>query len=94
MNYFERVKLHEICESVKETYLLNSIEENANEIEVLRTKKFLTETFNTIEKLLIEEAIADGVKKAAIIGAAGLAGTAAGYELGHAADAGELAAGK
>jgi hypothetical protein len=73
MNIYEKTKLHEITESVKENYLLRAIEESTSEKEVIYTKKFLNETFNTIEKILVEEAIADSVKQSAIVGAASLA---------------------
>ena len=49
-----KAKLHEIVESVKEDYLLNVIEESTNEVEVLRTKKFLNETSAIVEKMLLE----------------------------------------
>ena len=49
-----KAKLHEIVESVKEDYLLNVIEESTNEIEVLKTKKFLNETASIVESILME----------------------------------------
>jgi len=52
-----KTRIHEIVESVKENYLLNSLEESSNEIEVLKTKKFLNETANIVETALFE---ADG----------------------------------
>ena len=62
MTQFDKLKLHEICESVKESYLLNTIEESTNEVEILKTKKFLNETTATIERILVEENIVDAIK--------------------------------
>jgi uncharacterized protein YjbJ (UPF0337 family) len=62
MTQFDKLKLHEICESVKENYLLNTIEESTNEVEILKTKKFLNETTATIERILVEENIVDAIK--------------------------------
>jgi len=49
-----KTRLHEIIENVKEDYLLNVIEESTNEIEVLKTKKFLNETASIVESILME----------------------------------------
>jgi len=49
-----KARLHEIVESVKEDYLLNVVEESTNEVEVLRTKKFLNETASIVETMLFE----------------------------------------
>ena len=62
MTQFDRIKLHEICESVKEDYLLNTIEESTNEVEILQTKKFLNETTSLIERILVEENTVDTIK--------------------------------
>ena len=94
MNVYEKAKLHEITESVKENYLLRAIEESTSEKEVIYTKKFLNETFNTIEKILVEEAIADSVKQSAIMGAAALAAGGAGAAYGAELDSGADLAGK
>ena len=57
-----RRRLHEIVESVKEDYLLGAIEETTNEVEVLKTKKFLNETSAIVESMLIEEGFKDFIK--------------------------------
>jgi len=72
-----KAKLHELVESVKEDYLLNVIEESTNEIEVLRTKKFLNETSAIVEKMLLEGFDAVGAPAGAGAGAPG-AGAGAG----------------
>ena len=59
MDRLQQHKLHEIVESVKEDYLLNVIEESTNEVEVLRTKKFLNETSAIVESMILEEGIKD-----------------------------------
>ena len=57
MNYTMKSKVHEICENVRDEYLLNALEENTNvsEVDVLRMKKFLNENISRIEKMLVEE---------------------------------------
>jgi len=63
MDRLTKAKVHEIVESVKENYLLNALEESTNEIEVLRTKKFLNEAASVIETVLVEEGVIDSVKE-------------------------------
>jgi len=60
MNIYEKQRVHEICESVKDSYLLGLLEESeVSEVEVLKTKKFLNETTSRIERMLIEEGLYD-----------------------------------
>ncbi len=84
-----RRKIIEIVESVKEDYLLNTLEEGTvNEITLLKTKKFLNETANLVERILVEEGLADSVKgyvsKAMPALAAGAAGAAGAFGYDHA----------
>jgi len=65
MNTLNQLKLKEIVESVKEEYLLNSLEETTSEIETLRTKKFLNETAATIEHMLLNEGAGEWIKNKA-----------------------------
>jgi len=52
-----KARVHEICESVRDEYLLTALEESENlsEKEILKMKKFLNESLNRIEKMLVEE---------------------------------------
>ena len=61
MDIYTKNKVHEICESVKDDYLLSAIEENQgiSEVGVLRMKKFLKESVSRIEKMLVEEGYLD-----------------------------------
>ena len=61
MDIYTKNKIHEICESVKDDYLLSAIEENQgiSEVGVLRMKKFLKESVSKIEKMLVEEGYLD-----------------------------------
>ena len=94
MNIYEKQRLHEICESVKNDFLystLSTIEEAggyANELDILETKKFLQETTSKIERMLIQEGLFDYGKQLITEAAeksymdkiaAGAAGGAAGY---------------
>jgi len=57
MNYTVKAKIHEICESVRDEYLLNALEESesVSEKDILKMKKFLNENITRIEKMLVEE---------------------------------------
>ena len=61
MNRLKRMQLKEITESVKENYLLNSLEESTSEIGLLKTKKFLNETTAIIEEAILEEGLQDKI---------------------------------
>ena len=60
MNIYEKQRVHEICESVKEELLYNVLEEGEiSERNLLLTKRFLNETVGRIEKALIQEGLFD-----------------------------------
>jgi len=61
MNRLKRMQLKEITESVKENYLLNSLEESTSEIGLLKTKRFLNETTAIIEEAILEEGLQDKI---------------------------------
>jgi len=71
------LRIKEIVESVKEEYLLNSLEETTSEVEILRTKKFLNETAAIAASVLMEadeDDLTFTQKHGKAIGAAGAAG--------------------
>jgi len=61
MTTFDRQRIHEICESIKDDILAKSIEEseNFNEAEFIVTKKIINENIRAIEKALVEEGLFD-----------------------------------
>ncbi len=57
-------KLDLILEDIRDEYMINLLEEGSfNELETLKTKKFLNENLNRIRKMLIEEGALEGVKQ-------------------------------
>jgi len=56
--------LNEAVEIVRDRHLMNVLEEGTvtSELDVLKTKKFLTENLSFIKKILVEEGVVDGAK--------------------------------
>jgi hypothetical protein len=56
-------KLDLILENIRDEYMINLLEEGeVNELETLKTKKFLNENLNRVRAMLIEEGALDAVK--------------------------------
>ena len=73
-----------ILENKRDEYLIQVLEEGTTELESLKTKKYLTENLNLIEKILVEEGLLDTLKNhgGKIATGVGL-GAAAAYGMDH-----------
>lgn len=51
-----------VLESVRDRHMINILEEGTTELAALKTKRFLTENLNIINKILVEEGVVDGAR--------------------------------
>jgi len=78
------MSLEMILENKRDDYLIQVLEESTTELETLKTKKYLTENLNLIEKILVEEGLLDTLKNHGGKIAAGVGlGAAATYGMDH-----------
>jgi len=79
-------KLQTVLENKRDQYMIRVLEEGTSELGSLKTKQYLTENLNLINKILVEESVVDGARAhlannwgkyavgGAALGAAGAAG--------------------